>query len=259
MGPSHSSRDGRRIFARGVAPNGELLRYDQRARQWTPFLGGRSAEFLTFSPDRKSVAFVQFPDEVLYRVNFDGTGLLKLTEPPLAVREAQWSPDGSQILIDAQMENDSDKMYLISAQGGRLKRVIPDDKDEENEPHWSPDGGRIVYFNNAGAIRILDLASGRSVSLPCSEEVFSSRWSPDRRYIAALTVSWHKLRVFDLKSNSWTTLYGGVANFPTWSSDGQFIYFLRGPESDEIARVRVSGGTAESVASLKGMPGTGSW
>jgi DNA-binding winged helix-turn-helix (wHTH) protein/Tol biopolymer transport system component len=270
-GPTHwgrpvPSRDGTRIYARGVVPNGELVRYDQRAKQWAPFLGGRSAEFLTFSPDRKSIAFVRFPEGVLYRANVDGTGLLKLTEPPLAIRNAQWSPDGAQILINAQMANESAKSYLLSAQGGAPKRVMPDDQGSEGDPQWSPDGKRIVYNTASNAwepsgrigINIFDLATGKSTSLPGSGEDFSPRWSPDGRHIAALTVSTRKLKVFDLNTSKWTTVFDGVANFPTWSSDGRFIYFIRDGGVD-IARVPVSGGPPESVASLKGVPATGSW
>jgi DNA-binding winged helix-turn-helix (wHTH) protein/Tol biopolymer transport system component len=271
-GPTHwgrpiPSRDGSRIYARGAVPNGELVRYDQRAKQWVPFLGGKSAEFLTFSPDGKSVAFVRFPEEVLYRMNLDGTGLLKLTEPPLAIRSAHWSPDGAQILINAQMANESSKMYLMPAQGGALKRVIPDDQGGEGDPQWSPDSARIVYGTESNpwepsgriGINIFDLATGKTMSLPGSGEDFSPRWSPDGRHIAALTVSTRKLEVFDLNTNKWTTVFGGIANFPTWSSDGQFIYFVRGFGLGDIARVPVSGGPPESVASLKGVPGTGSW
>jgi dipeptidyl aminopeptidase/acylaminoacyl peptidase len=200
-------------------------------------------------------------------VNLDGTGLIKLTEPTLAIRNAQWSPDGTQILIDAQVASESYKMYLLPAQGGAPTRVIPDDKEPEGDSHWSPDGTRIVYSNASNAwepssgvaIKIFDLASGKTTSLPGSGEDFSPRWSPDGRHIAALTVSARKLEIFDLNSNTWTTLFDGIANYPTWSRDGRFVYFMRGSDSGEIARVPVSGGYVERVASLKGMPGTGSW
>ena len=49
-----------------------------------------------------------------------------------------------------------------------------------------------------------------------------------------------------------------MTNFPTWSSDSQFIYFL--PRNDPgVFRVRVSGGNAERVVDLKGFRHSGAF
>jgi Tol biopolymer transport system component/DNA-binding winged helix-turn-helix (wHTH) protein len=262
------SRDGTKIYARGSVLDGELLRFDERERMWSPFLGGRSVEFVTFSPDRKAVAYATFPDEVLYRANADGTGPIQLTEPPIAVKSLQWSPDGSQILVNAQNATEKVRMYIVPATGGPLKSLIPEDSEPEMDSHWSPDGARVVYSNLGNPwetlhpveIRLLDLASRRTTALPGSGEDFSPRWSPDGRYIAALTISEHKLRVFDLKSKSWTTIYDGVASSPIWSGDGQFIYFLGADRIGQaIIRIPFRGGKPKVIAELKNLSGTGSY
>jgi Tol biopolymer transport system component len=59
------------------------------------------------------------------------------------------------------------------------------------DPVWAPDGKRIAYGRNAIAgedelsIQILDLDSRRVTTLPGSENLYSPRWSPDGRYLAA--------------------------------------------------------------------------
>jgi DNA-binding winged helix-turn-helix (wHTH) protein/Tol biopolymer transport system component len=173
------SRDSHRIYARGIDPDGQLIRYDRHSQQWATCLGGRSVEFVTFSPDRKSVAFVAFPEEVLYRANRDGTGAVRLTEPPMAIRDAQWSPDGSRLAVVAQVRNKLAKLYLVPAQGGPATPLIPDDSESEWDPRWSPDGSRIVYAplnsSQAPAIRIFDLTSKKITSIPQSGEFFSPR------------------------------------------------------------------------------------
>ena len=67
------SKDGTKIFAQGVIQRGELVRFDAQSHRLEPWLGGISAEFVSFSPDGKFVAYVTFPAGVLWRANRDGS------------------------------------------------------------------------------------------------------------------------------------------------------------------------------------------
>ena len=67
------SKDGTKIFAQGVILRGELVRFDAQSSRLQPWLGGISAEFVTFSPDGKFVAYVTFPEGILWRANRDGS------------------------------------------------------------------------------------------------------------------------------------------------------------------------------------------
>ena len=49
-------KDGKKIFATGSTPNGELVRMDAKSGQLLPYLGGISAEDVTFSPDSRFIA-----------------------------------------------------------------------------------------------------------------------------------------------------------------------------------------------------------
>lgn len=55
------SKDGKKIFARGVVLHDQLVRLDAGSRQLQPYLGGISAEFVTFSPTDNSRHTLLFP------------------------------------------------------------------------------------------------------------------------------------------------------------------------------------------------------
>jgi Tol biopolymer transport system component len=72
-------RDRNVIFASGVTPRGELIRWNFQSRQFEPFLAGISADSVSFSMDGKSVVYVSFPDGILWRANGDGSSPTQLT------------------------------------------------------------------------------------------------------------------------------------------------------------------------------------
>jgi hypothetical protein len=100
-------------------------------------------------------------------------------------------------------------------------------------------------------MRILDLASHQIITLP--SEYWSPCWSPNGRFIAGLAHSTDDLSVFDLKTQRWSILQKGGLYHPTWSQDGQFIYFLRVTSDPGLFRIRSMGGKAERVVDLNGL------
>ncbi len=76
------SKDGKRIFAQGYILRGELLRYDAQSHQLQPYLGGISAQDVSFSPNGQFIAYVTWPDGILWRANRDGSNPVRLTDPP---------------------------------------------------------------------------------------------------------------------------------------------------------------------------------
>jgi Tol biopolymer transport system component len=71
-------------------------------------------------------------------------------------------------------------------------------------------------------IRILDLTMKRITTLPGSQGLYAPEWSPDGRYVAALS-SRDYLVLFD-RRRKWKTLLELGVGYPTWSRDGQYIY-----------------------------------
>jgi len=256
------SKDGRKIFARGAVLHGELVRYDAKSRQLQPYLGGISAEFVSFSPDGRYLAYVTFPEGILWRANPDGSNPLQLTDRPWYPKAPRWSPDGSQILFFETPVGGPARGYVIPSDGGTPRPILPERNEPQGDPNWSPDGRKIVYGSQetesgttTRIIQVLDLDTGRETTLPRSQGLNSPRWSPDGRYVVALfqRPRTDDLLIFDFKTQGWTVLQKEWAGFPTWSHDGKYVYFLRPVGDRGIYRIRPSGGTAERVLDLKGI------
>jgi serine/threonine protein kinase/Tol biopolymer transport system component len=260
------SRDGKEIFATGSTLGGELVRLDPKSNQFQPFLGGISADSVIFSKDGRSVAYVSYPDDILWRANRDGSDRVQLTSPPLQPITPAWSPDGRQIAFELPSPQGG-KAWVVPSTGGSPQRLLPENNGQETDPSWSPDGRKMIFAsdtfgNSESSIRILDLASHQITTLPGSAGMVSPRWSPDGQFIEADSTDSTTIYIFDIKTQRWSTLYDkSPFAYATWTSDSHSIYFLRLParstDDPAILRVPVAGGDAKVVFSLKGFPYTG--
>jgi DNA-binding winged helix-turn-helix (wHTH) protein/Tol biopolymer transport system component len=238
------SRDGRKLLATGHTRRGQLVRFDAPSKQFKPFLGGISAEFVAFTSDGKTVAYVTYPGGILWRANADGSNPLQLTSPPIYPKSLRWSPDGTQILFVDRTPKGTNGIYTIASNGGTPSRVLPNDNDNETDPSWSPDGKRIAYSTcpNLGVcsksdLRILDRASGKAEMIPGSDGLVAPRWSPDGRFISAMTLDSMSMKVLNMESGKWSPLNTGSIAFPEWSHDSKFIYYLRWKGDAALARI----------------------
>jgi eukaryotic-like serine/threonine-protein kinase len=257
------SGDGKKMFASGSTSRGELVRLDPKSNQLQPFLGGISADFVVFSKDGRSVAYVSYPEGILWKANRDGTDRVQLSEPSMYPRLPRWSPNGAQLLFMASPEGLL-KAYIVSAEGGNPQSLLPGDREPEDDPNWSPDGRKIAFSNSQEAgrdrnstIRILNLDSHQVTTLPGSAGMYSQRWSPDGRFLVAQSWDSSSLHLFDIKAQRWSLLYEGELAFPLWSSDSRFIYFLKYRKDPGVYRLRVAGGEAELIKDLKDVHTTG--
>jgi Tol biopolymer transport system component/predicted Ser/Thr protein kinase len=259
------SKDGKKIFSSGATSRGELVRFGSKSKLFQPFLGGISAEFVSFSKDGQSVAYISFPDGIVWKANTDGSQREQVTGTAMAPRSLRLSPDGTQVLfVDSSSSQGTAAMWIVSSQGGVARRLLPHDSEPETDPTWSPDGQQIVFAtgpeglgNPKSTVSILDLASNKVTPLPGSVGLTSPRWSPDGGRIVAESYDLLTMKLFDVKTQQWSVLYkGGVTVFPTWSSDSRYIFFVPnfyGP----IFRIPIAGGNAELVADTKDVKYTG--
>jgi Tol biopolymer transport system component len=260
-----AAKDGKTLFAAGVTPRGELIRFDSQSRQFQPFLGGISADSVSFSRDGKSVAYVSYPDGVLWRANGDGSARTQLTDGTFYPRLPIWSPDDTQILfMTSPPHGGTTRAYVVSSQGGTPRLLLPGGSGPETDPNWSPDGRKIVFSTSREAgddpksvICILDLESNHVTTLPGSVGMFSPRWSPDGDSIVTLNPKSVGLNIFGVRTEQWSMPYKRPAGFPRWSRDNRSIYFLGLPDNPGVFRIPVTGGEAERIIDLKGLHYTG--
>ena len=245
------SVDGKRVFAIGSQPRGELARFNQKTRQFEPFLSGISADGVDFSRDGLWVTYVLRPEGTLWRSKADGSERLQLTFPPMQALLPRWSPDQKQIAFTGVLHGRHGQSYLVPANGGIPQPVLREDRDG-GDPNWSPDGTSLV-FGSEGRIDIVDLRTRKVSIVPGSEEMFSPHWSPDGRYIASHSSDSQKIMLFDFKTQKWTELAGITSAYPNWSRDGNYIYFHTFGSDPSLYRVRVSDRKLEKIVSLKGI------
>jgi Tol biopolymer transport system component/DNA-binding winged helix-turn-helix (wHTH) protein len=266
FGAPVTSRDGKRLFAVGKQPRGELVRYDARSGQFVPYLGGLSADQLAVSRDGDWIVYTAFPEHAIWRLRADGSERLPLTLAPLWASMPSWSPDGKEIAYFAGNTPQNWRIYIVPAAGGKPRRATASEHPE-TDPTWSQDGRRLAFASMPDAepsdspnavIHMVDLETRTISALPESQGLFSPRYSPDGLHIAALSYDSLRLLIFEFATGKWTEIYKGkgIVGWPSWSRDGRRLYFATGTE---VWRARIGDNHIQMVVSTKGMRTTGSY
>jgi Tol biopolymer transport system component/DNA-binding winged helix-turn-helix (wHTH) protein len=256
------SADGKQVFAIGTVRRGELVRFDARLKEFVPFLRGIPATWVCFSKSGRSLAYVDYRDKTVWRANADGSQKNQITFPPLEADGLAWSPDEKTLAFRGATPGKRPIIYTLPSSGGDARAAIPGTK-EQGIPTWSEDGKRIafgdvppVYGKASGgeAIHILELSSHALTELPVSQGLWSSRWSPDGRYLSALTIQGQQLKLYNFKTKRWSSTEAEAVENATWSSDSKYIYFNRGLHDPALLRLRVEDGHVEMIVSLRAYP-----
>jgi len=254
-----SSVDGKRLFVIGEQRRGELVIFESKSGQFVPYLGGISAQGVDVSKDDQWIAYVSYPEGVLWRSRVDGSQRLQLTSLPMQANLPRWSPNGKRIAFSAAIPGEPDRIYAVAADGGRPVQLTAG-SHFETDPNWSPDQNSLVFggepwfeggARGSAVIQMLDLKTRQVSTLSGSEGLYSPHWSPDGRYVLAMSLVSMKLMLFDFSTHTWAELASGPGAYPNWSRDGSYIYFIN-PYIAEPAvfRVRISDRKLELVTSL---------
>jgi Tol biopolymer transport system component len=253
-----AARAGSRIYFLGtdarselasVSPSGELV--SERG-----FLA--SAARVDYTRDGKWVAWTD-NNGLLWRARADGTERLQLTPDSLDVFLARWSPDGTRLAVMAREPGKAWQIYLTGVNGGDLQPLLRETRNAA-DPSWSADGQSLVFGriddamgkeSAARTLQFLHLQSGQVEPVPGSDGLFSPRWSPDGRYIAALSLDQRQVRLLTLATGQWTTLAVPSGADPVWESDSRnlFVHASLDP-SQPIERISIPDGRVETVVRL---------
>jgi Tol biopolymer transport system component len=253
--------DNKNLWAIGVQPSVEAVKFDPGKKKFVPVASGVSATYLDFSSDGKWITYVAIPQGTMWKCRADGTEKLQLTSAPERAALPHWSPDGKHIAYVSMQPGKSWKIAVIPAGGGASEEILAESRNQV-DASWSPDGTRIMfgYFlhDTEGLnIRIVDVKTHKAVTVPGSDGLFSPRWSPDGRYIAALSPDLTTVKLFDSETQKWSdwlTEAAGAVNYPVWSADSHYLYFDDLVTDDEsIRRVKVGESQAERVFVLEGI------
>ena len=260
FGNASMSRHNNRIWAIGVQPAGEAVKFDGASKKFVSLLSGVSATDLDFSADGKWATYVAVPDGTLWRCRADGSDRRQLTSAPDRTALPRWSPDGNQIAYVSMQLGKPWKISTISRDGGAPQDILVESHGQI-DANWSRDGSRIMFgylrIEGGGNIRIVNLSTHEVTTVPGSDGLFSPRWSPDGRYIAALSIDSSKVMLFDYKTQKWSMWLeeaAGAVSYPVWSADSKYIYFDDLVTDEEsIRRVEVGSRRTEKVLKLEGI------
>jgi Tol biopolymer transport system component/DNA-binding winged helix-turn-helix (wHTH) protein len=259
-----TSRIGHRIFFLGLETQSLLQRYDAGRHEFVPIPGFLAeANRIEYSRDRQWVIWTDASGR-LWRAKADGSELIQITPDSLQVFLAHWSPDGKRLALMAKESGKAWQIYLVPADGGAPERLLRESRNAA-DPSWSADGQQIAFGrvtdimgkeDGPRAIQIFDLRTRALSMVPGSEGWFSPRWSPDGRYIAAISLDQRKLSLFDTVLQTWRTIAETTVADPVWSSDSKAIFFhASSAEMQPIYRASIPDGRLEQIANLSNFSG----
>lgn len=263
--PTNGGSNGRLYFI-GLDVRSALQRYDPAIGRFVGernFLAG--ATRASYSRDRQWVAWTDSSGHLWRARAADGAEKVQLTPDPLQVFLAQWSPDGKRLVMMAHEPGSAWQLFVVSADGGVPQQLLHENRNEA-DPSWSPDGLKVVFGrtpdlmggeNGPKQIEILNLQTRAVTTVPGSEGLFSPRWSPDGRWIAALTLGGQKLMLFDVVTQKWNALGAEKTGAairsadPVWAADSQSIYVHAAfSKPQTIECIAVPDGTTTVAATL---------
>jgi tricorn protease len=141
------------------------------------------------------------------------------------------------------------ELFSLPAENGSWRNLTRSSGDADRFPAWSPDGSRIVWFNDAGGrdgapsaddgpgeygmiIADADGQNARRIAIPNATFYFNPRWSPDGDHIV-FTDTDYRVKVVDVASGQVTDVDGELyadprrSIEPVWSPDGRYLAYAR--------------------------------
>ena len=197
--------DGRRIVyaTRDGRSNLERIPFDPAAERITgpavPVTQGstRMVRSGDVSPDGEWLVYdTSSPQEDLFVIRTDGTGVRQITTDVHKDRVPRWSPKGDLILFYSDRTSKSYEAWTIRPDGSGIRQISAAHGVQLFDPIWSPDGRRVLYSLES-RVEIIDTAlpPGRQVPrlLPPmvagKPELFlPSAWSPDGEHLLGAIV-----------------------------------------------------------------------
>jgi Tol biopolymer transport system component len=110
-----------------------------------------------FSPDGTRLVFTRYrgdqdansgDESAVYTIGVDGSGLRRLTPWKMSAGDADFSPDGTQLVFEANPKVRFGEIYVVDADGRHLHNVTHNGQHGGSaDPVWAPDGTKILFLD----------------------------------------------------------------------------------------------------------------
>ena len=105
-----------------------------------------------YSPDGRWIAFTRLSGSdrsvsAIFVARTDGSDIRRLTQDALVASYPRWSPDGTTILFQQNIDEQGSPLWTVPFAGGKPRRLTTDQGSDgwAAEGDWSPDGRQIVF------------------------------------------------------------------------------------------------------------------
>ena len=165
---------------------------DSSCRKGQPL---QAAELLIFDATRNATVALARSDELLKSTRNN----LALARRGIVIGDIAWSPDGTLLAVTIAQEESSPVLLVLGADDGMIRARVPADAGAPQagwdslglslHQAWSPDSRYVsfgawsssMWYGDSGAIGILDMQTGQSISLPCAGQW---DWLADGQWLA---------------------------------------------------------------------------
>lgn len=145
------------------------------------------------------------------------------------------SPDGSQ-MVYATTEDGDAELIIIDLQTG-ITRPLTDNTANDSDPHWSPDGSKIVFVSDRESpgqndVYAIDLTTGvASLLADTAGNSLMPRWSPNGESILFVTERGRNSSVSVASADGSRvrrlSVPGGARlTSPVWTLDGRYVVLV---------------------------------
>lgn len=167
----------------------------------------------------------------IYRMRFDGSGLVQLTDGTNDHVQPAWSPDGAWIVYVERDAWGQGYLMKMRADGSEREQLL-NARGEYADPLWSPDGQWVYYRQRQGnAWNLYRLRGDRIEQLTAAPGyVGGAAWAPDGQSLLLVTDQDGDREIYRMAPDGsqvhQVTRNGGDDVRPVWSPDGEWIVFV---------------------------------
>jgi Tol biopolymer transport system component len=212
---------------------------------------------LTWSADGRSLVFSsnRLGAHTLWRVSAEGGPIERVPGLAENISDPVFSPDGKKLAY-AQFYIDTN-IWRLDMKTGDSRQYIASTQFESS-PQFSPDGSKVAFRSTRSGHNEIWVADAKSPSAPRQLThtvgilTGSPRWSPDGTRIAYDTrpEGPPDIYVADAATGETKRITTDPAEdvVPSWSNDGEWIYFASNRTGSlQVWKTPSSGGTAQQV------------